>query len=97
MMNSKQVFFGLLVCIAALTGCDTRKQVVVGNELSLTRPSKHWIPYTRTTLLPAHACFAKIILRMSVTTPQPIWHPKNKRICPTNTPTYGLIPAPSPQ
>lgn len=37
MMNSKQVFFGLLVCIAALTGCDTRKQVVVGNELSLTR------------------------------------------------------------
>ena len=37
MMNSKQVFFGLLVCIAALTGCDTRKQVVVSNELSLTR------------------------------------------------------------
>ena len=37
MMNSKQVFFGLLVCIAALTSCDTRKQVAVGNELSLTR------------------------------------------------------------
>ena len=34
MMNSKQVFFGLLVCIAALTGW---KQVVVSNELSLTR------------------------------------------------------------
>lgn len=36
-MNTKQVFFGLLVCIAALTSCDTRKQVAVGNELSLTR------------------------------------------------------------
>lgn len=37
MMNSKQVFCGLLVCITALTSCDTRKQVIVGNELALTR------------------------------------------------------------
>lgn len=37
MMNSKQLFCGLLVCITALTSCDTRKQVIVGNELALTR------------------------------------------------------------
>lgn len=37
MMNSKQILFSLLICVTAITGCDTPKQVVVGNELSLTR------------------------------------------------------------
>lgn len=97
MMNSKQVFFGLLVCIAALTSCDTRKQVAVGNELSLTRAKQTLDSLYQNYSAPGTCLLREIILRMSVTTPQPIWHPKNKRICPTNTPTYGLIPAPSPQ
>lgn len=36
-MNSKQMLFSLLMCIVALTGCDTQKQATVGNELALTR------------------------------------------------------------
>ena len=37
MMNSKQTFFSLLMCVLAITGCDTQKQAIVGNELALTR------------------------------------------------------------
>ncbi len=37
MMNSKQALFSLLICVLAITGCDTQKQALVGNELALTR------------------------------------------------------------
>ena len=37
MMNSKQTFFSLLMCVLAIAGCDTQKQAIVGNELALTR------------------------------------------------------------
>lgn len=37
MMNSKQALFSLLMCVLAITGCDTQKQVLVGNELTLIR------------------------------------------------------------
>lgn len=37
MMNSKQALFSLLICVMAITGCDTQKQALVGNELALTR------------------------------------------------------------
>lgn len=37
MMNSKQALFSLLMCVLAITGCDTQKQALVGNELALTR------------------------------------------------------------
>ena len=37
MMNSKQTLFSLLMCVLALTSCDTQKQAIVGNELALTR------------------------------------------------------------
>ncbi|WP_330942214.1 glycoside hydrolase family 76 protein [Bacteroides sp. MSB163] len=36
-MNSKQALFSLLMCVLAITGCDTQKQVLVGNELTLIR------------------------------------------------------------
>lgn len=36
-MNSRQILFSLLICVTAITGCDTPKQVAVGNELSLAR------------------------------------------------------------
>lgn len=37
MMNSKQALFSLLMCILAMTGCDTQKQSLAGNELAITR------------------------------------------------------------
>ena len=37
MMNSKQTFFSLLMCVLAIAGCDTQKQAIVGNELALTQ------------------------------------------------------------
>ena len=37
MMNSKQALFSLLICVMAITGCDTQKRALVGNELALTR------------------------------------------------------------
>lgn len=36
-MNSKQVLFSLLICVLTITGCSTEKQIIVGNELALTR------------------------------------------------------------
>ena len=36
-MSSKQVLFSFLMCVLTITGCDTKKQVMVGNELALTR------------------------------------------------------------
>lgn len=37
MMNSKQALFSLLMCVLTITGCDTQKQALLGNELALTR------------------------------------------------------------
>ena len=31
-MSSKQVLFSFLMCVLTITGCDTKKQVIVGNE-----------------------------------------------------------------
>lgn len=36
-MNSRQALFSLLICVLAITGCDTQKQTAVGNEPALTR------------------------------------------------------------
>lgn len=36
-MSSKQVLLSFLMCVITITSCDTQKQVIVGNELALTR------------------------------------------------------------
>ncbi|WP_291527882.1 glycoside hydrolase family 76 protein [Bacteroides sp. UBA939] len=36
-MNSKQALFNLLMCVLAITSCDTQKQGLVGNELAMIR------------------------------------------------------------
>lgn len=36
-MSSKQVFLSILMSVVITTGCDTKKQAIVGDELALTR------------------------------------------------------------
>ena len=36
-MNSRQILFCVLICVLTITGCNTKKQVIVGNEPALAR------------------------------------------------------------
>ena len=36
-MNSRQILFCFLICVLTITGCNTKKQVIVGNEPALAR------------------------------------------------------------
>lgn len=36
-MNLKQIFLSILMSVVIITGCNTKKQIIVGDELALTR------------------------------------------------------------
>mgnify|MGYP006908967351 CR=1 FL=1 len=94
MMNSKQTLFSLLMCVLAIAGCDTQKQAIVGNELALTR-AKQTLDSLYLNYSVSGTCYVKITLPISESTQQPIWHLRNKRICPISILIYGPIPEPS--
>ena len=86
MMNSKQTLFSLLMCVLAIAGCDTQKQAIAGNELALTRAKQ-----TLDSLYLNYSVSGTCLLRENY----PIWHLRNKRICPISILIYGPIPEPS--